>query len=199
MNNEKLQTQAKDNNYANNYKKRTMLIFVISVSVFTIVVLSFLISLIFRAKNSIIEDTNGISDFSLNTITENEIKETKFSNFSSFLSGHSDEGKHSDVDDFRLDEADYDYTYNSAKSFSGIMIANVTKTDKENLTLEIKSAVESGNFSVYVYIEDELYCDVNINSTETVNMSGISNKTVYVKVAGEDAKMKIDVTRIIED
>lgn len=146
-------------------------------------------------QTSIIEDTNGADDFSLNTITAEMIEKTKYSDYTSFVSSSGYDGKPSAIKDKRFESADYDQTRQSAESFNGIMIANATKTSMSNVSLEITSTVESGNLAISVYVENDFYCDVNINSTEKVMLDNISGKMIYVKVAGENAKMSVSVTR----
>ena len=49
----------------------------------------------------------------------------------------------------------------------------------------ITSTVEAGNAEIYVFIDDKLHSKVNINETVELILEGISDKTVYVKVACE--------------
>lgn len=142
-------------------------------------------------------DTNGPDDFSVVTIKDEEIAETNYSNSSAFLVSSFTEGSHSDVSDKRIEEVDYDKTRYTSSSLSGIYVANVTKTNSNSMSLRITSTVESGNTEIYVFIDNTLHSKVNINETVELFLEDISDKTVYVKVACESAKISIEVEREI--
>lgn len=144
-----------------------------------------------------IEDTNGPDDFSVVTITDEEIAKTDYSDYSAFLFGSSTEGSPSGVSDENLKKVDYDKTRYTSSSLSGIYVANATKTESNAMSLKITSTVESGNAEIYVFIDNKLHSKVNINETVELFLEDISDKTVYVKVACESAKMVIEVEREI--
>lgn len=153
--------------------------------------------MVYLLNSGTIEDTNGPDDYSVVTITEEEIKNAVHSDYSAFVSGQSSDGEHSDIDDMSLENVDYDTTGYVANSLNGILIANVTKTDKNKLTLEITTEVYAGNAQVFIFIDDELYSEVEINKTRRVVLTDVAGKTVYVKAACEDARISIDVERKI--
>lgn len=153
--------------------------------------------LIYLLTSGTIEDTNGPDDYSVVNITEEEIKNAVHSDYNAFVSGQSSDGEHSDIDDMSLENVDYDTTGYVANSLNGILIANVTKTDKNKLTLEITTEVYAGNAQVFIFIDDELYSEVEINKTRRVVLTDVAGKTVYVKAACEDARISIDVERKI--
>jgi hypothetical protein len=144
-----------------------------------------------------IEDTNGPDDFSVVTITEEELAKTDYSSYSAFFIGFSTEGSQSEVVDKNFIDVDFDKTAYSSSSLSGIYVANVTKTKSNSMSLRITSAVESGNAEIYVFVDNILYERVNINETSEIFLESISDKMIYVKVAGESAKISIDVERKI--
>ena len=55
--------------------------------------------------------------------------------------------------------------------------------------------MEAGNAEIVILIDGEYYCSVDVNQSKTVTLQDISNKEILVKLAGEDAKIKIDVKR----
>ena len=56
--------------------------------------------------------------------------------------------------------------------------------------------MESGNVEIVIIIDGEYYCSVDVNQDQSITLQNVSNKEVIVKLAGEEAKMKIDVTRV---
>lgn len=65
------------------------------------------------------------------------------------------------------------------------------------MSLRITSTVESGNAEIYVFVDNTLHSKVNINETVELFLEDILDKTVYVKVACESAKISIEVEREI--
>lgn len=188
--------EAKSGNFKAFFKKHKVAIIVSGVAIYLILVFGFVgFRILYAYKTDIIKDTNGQSDYTLNTITVQEIADAKFNNYTSFFSGSSSEGEDSEINDIRLEEADYDTTVFKAKSLNGVLIANAVKTDSPKVNFKITSTLKSGNLAISVYVVDSFYCDVAVNSTEEISVENISGKTVYVKVAGEQADMSIEVLR----
>ena len=75
------------------------------------------------------------------------------------------------------------------------MILQATKISGNALTLNINSSVESGNAEIVIIVNGEYYCSVDVNKNQSITLQNIANKEILVKLAGEEAKMKIDVTR----
>ncbi|MBQ3526996.1 MAG: hypothetical protein IJA52_00360 [Clostridia bacterium] len=180
-------------------KKHIIILVAIPLSLWAIGVTVFacyrIVDIFMEDMDKKIEDTNGPDDFSVVTITDEEIAKTDYSNYSSFLFGSSTDGAPSGVSDKGFRDVDYDKTRYTSNSLSGIYVANVTKTDSDTMSLKITSTVESGNAEIYVFVDDKLHSEVNINETVELSVEGISGKTVYVKVACESANMSIQVER----
>lgn len=144
-------------------------------------------------REQTIPDVNGDSDFSLNTLTEEDIL-AEWYDYTMYAFGSSGEGNSTDVDGDWEDE-DYDLRSMTAQSFSGVTVLQSTKTDRETLTLDITSTVESGNFRILITVDGAYYCDVDINQTVRVVLDDIQNKTVLVKIAGESAEFDAEAKR----
>ena len=155
--------------------------------------------LVYDITSSIIPDKNGDEDFSVVTFTDEEIKNTVYSNYGGIGNGQFHDGERSDIDDFLLEDVDYDMTKYMSISMNGILIVNATKTQADSMNLSITSTVESGNTEIFVFVDNELYEEVEINSTADLLLNGIAGKTVYVKAACENANMDIEVNREILD
>lgn len=153
---------------------------------------------VYLMTSSIIPDKNGTKDFSVVTFSNEDIKNAVESNYGGFGNGQFYDGNSTDISG-SLSDVDYDMTRYTSLSMNGILIANATKTQSENMSLIITSTVESGNTQIFVFIDDELYKEVGINGTEELSLNGISEKTVYVKAACESAKMSIEVKRTINE
>ena len=145
-------------------------------------------------KQNTIADTNGPNDYSLNSITMKKI-ETTLSDYTIQWFGESFEGEKTNIDIEGLEDYDCDRAYMQAKSYSGVRTLQATRSDKNSLKLSVVSAVKSGNFGIFVFVDGEYYCDVNINSSEEITLENIADKTVLVKAVGESANIMIEITR----
>lgn len=168
---------------------------IVAASVFTFVILV-TIGIGYRISSMFIADKNGDDDFSVVTFSTEDIKNSD-GDYNAFGASQFQDGERSGVDDFMIEDADYDHTKYKALSVSGILIANATKTDADDLTLKITSTVVSGNTEIFVFVDDELFSEVSINDTVELSLRGISGKTVCVKAACESADMSIEVERTI--
>ena len=56
--------------------------------------------------------------------------------------------------------------------------------------------MESGNAEIVIIIDGEYYCSVDVNHDRSIMIQDVRNKEVIIKLAGEEAKMKINVTRV---
>ena len=174
MNNE-VKKENKFKKFLKRHKVALIVSGVVITALFPILFVSFRFIHIYNT--GFIDDINGPDDFSVATITDEEIQNTVRGSYTSFVSGKNTDGKQSDIKDKWLEDIDYDQTSYQSQSISGIYIANATKTNSDNMKLTITSTVESGNTEIFVFIDDELYSEVNINSRETLSLSGISGKT----------------------
>lgn len=140
-------------------------------------------------------DTNGPENFALTEITREDILSERNSHVISMASKkHS--GHRTNIVGTGLRDYDYDYISRSFGKINGILILQATKISKNTLTLNISSSVESGNAEIAIIVDGEYYCSVDVNQDRSITLQDVSNKEVIVKLAGEGAKMKIDVTRV---
>ena len=105
-------------------------------------------------------------------------------------------GHHTNITGMRFRDYDYDYISRSFGKIHGVIILQATKISGNTLTLNISSAVESGNAEIVIIVDGEYHCSVDVNQDQSITLQNISNKEVFVMLAGEEAKMKIDVTRV---
>lgn len=56
--------------------------------------------------------------------------------------------------------------------------------------------MESGNAEIVIIVDGEYYCSVDVNQDQSIMIQDVRDKEVIIKLAGEEAKMKIDVTRV---
>ncbi len=176
-------------------RKDILIVILICVAVIGFVVWRLLSAMLYYRNNSF-ADTNGVTDFSLTTLTLENILDEWYG-YTMFASGSYGEGGSTNVDHEWEDE-DRDRRSMHAKSFSGVTVLQATKTDYETLTLDITSNVESGNFRIVITVDGAYYCDVEVNKTTQVVLNDIKNKTVLIKLAGESAKFRAEVSRTYE-
>ncbi len=166
------------------------------ISIPVVVIVAILIAVIISlASESKFVDTNGPENFALTEITRDDIL-SKDNNYRSSMVSERHSGHHTNIIGTRLRDWDYDYISRSFGKIHGIIILQATKIRGNTLTLNINSSVESGNAEIVIIIDGEYYCSVDVNQDQSIVLQDISNKEVIVKLAGEGAKMKIDVTRV---
>lgn len=166
------------------------------VSIPVVVIVSILIAVIISlTSGSDFVDTNGPENFALTEITRDDIL-SKDNNYRSSVGSASHSGRHTNIVETRLRDYDYDYISRSFGKIHGVVILQATKISGNTLTLNISSSVESGNAEIVIIVGGEYYCSVDVNQNQSITLQNVSNKEVIVKLAGEEAKMKIDVTRV---
>jgi hypothetical protein len=139
-------------------------------------------------------DTNGPDDFSLTEITRDEILSPDNS-YQSFMSSQSSSGSRTKIDSAKLRPYDYDKVTRSFGKFSGVTVLQATKIPTDTLMITIDSSVESGNAEIIIMIDGEYYRSVDLNRRQYINLKDVENKEVVVKLAGEGAKVKVEVAR----
>lgn len=147
------------------------------------------------ASESKFVDINGPENFALTEITRDDIL-SKDNNYRSSMVSERHSGHHTNIIGTRLRDCDYDNISRSFGKIHGVVILQATKISGNTLTLNINSSVESGNAEILIIIDGEYYCSVDVNQDQSIALQDISNKEVIVKLAGEAAKIKIDVTRV---
>ncbi len=166
------------------------------ISIPVVVIVAILIAIIISlASQSKFVDTNGPENFALTEITRDDIL-SKDNNYRSSMVSEKHAGRHTNIIGTRLRDYDYDYISRSFGKIHGVVILQATKISGNALTPNINSSVESGNAEIVIIIDGEYYCSVDVNQDQSIVLQDISNKEVIVKLAGEGAKMKIDVTRV---
>ena len=178
-----------------NIRKDILIVVLICAAVIGFIVWR-LLSVVFYHRNNSLTDLNGATDFSLTTLTLENILDEWYG-YTMFASGSYGEGNSTNVDHEWEDE-DRDSRSMHAQSFSGVTVLQATKTDRETLTMDITSTVESGNFRIVITVDSAYYCDVEINETTQVVLKDVQNKTVLIKLAGESAKFRAEVSRTVE-
>lgn len=163
----------------------------IPVVVTILIALAVIISL---ASESDFVDTNGPDNFALTEITRDDIL-NKSNSYRSYMSSQRYSGYHTNIVGTRLRDYDYDHISRSFGKLHGIVILQATKVSHNTLTLNISSSIESGTAEIVILIDGEYYCSVDINQQQSITLHNIANKEVIVKLAGEDAKIKVDVNR----
>lgn len=164
------------------------------IAVPTIVITLILVTVIVLSTPKFV-DTNGSDNFALTEITREDILKQD-NNYRSSMESEKHSGFHTNFIGRKLRDCDYDSISKSFGKVYGVLILQATKIFSNTLTLHINSSVESGNAEIIILIDGEYYCSVDVNENHSITLQDISNKEVIVKLAAEDAKIKIDVNRI---
>ena len=173
-------------------KKLIALCISIPVAIIVAILIAVIISL---ASESNFVDTNGPENFALTEITRDDIL-TKNNNYRSSMVSEQHSGRHTNIIGTKLRDVDYDHISRSFGKIHGVVILQATKISGNTLTLNINSSVESGNAEIVIIVDGEYYCSVDVNQNQSITLQNIANKEILIKLAGEGAKMKIDVTRV---
>lgn len=177
-----------------NKKKTYIILVIILIALWFLFVVGFVTYRVISMRNNVIPDLNGLDDYSLNTLTEDEVVQTN--GYTAFLTGESQKGESTNVGkDYEY--ADYNFVTFNAKSFNGIKVLQATNISTDCCEFEISSEVNSGNFVIVITVDGELYSKVDINQKVLISLEGIKDKTVLVKIAGESSECKIEVERKI--
>lgn len=139
-------------------------------------------------------DTNGPDNFSLNTITREDILKSRNSS-SAFKSSKKCWGSGTKILSGIYQEYDYTNVTCSYGKIDGVCVLQATKISKNSLTLNINSVVEEGNAEIVILVDGEYYCSVDVNQNQSITLQGVADKIVLVKLAAESAKIKVDVSR----
>ena len=175
-----------------NKRKKGLVYCIIAGVFFTIASIILLVSLFSPSIN--IEDSNG-DHTNLAVITMDEILTTD-NHFSAFSSHFSNRGQKTKVGK-ALEDFDFDEVVFQCEKISGIKILQATKTECNQLTLNIESILESGNMEIIIMVNGEYYDSVAVNQTQTIVLNDIAEKQVVLKIAAESAKVRIAVTRTL--
>ncbi len=173
-------------------KKLIALCISIPVAIIVAILIAVIISL---ASESNFVDTNGPENFALTEITRDDIL-SKNNNYRSSMASEQHSGRHTNIIGTKLPDVDYDHISRSFGKIHGVVILQATKISGNTLTFNINSSVESGNAEIVIIVDGEYYCSVDVNQNQSITLQNISNKEILIKLAGEEAKMKIDVTRV---
>jgi hypothetical protein len=181
------------------YKKATdkkLIALCISILIVVVVIISVAViriaGILLSSPRDDFVDTNGAENFALTEITRDDILR-KDNGYQSFMSSSSCSGSHTNS---TFSDYDYDRINRSFGKIHGVILLQATKISGDTLTLNINSSVESGNAEIVITVDGEYHCSVDINKIQFVELQDISNKEVLVKLAGEGAKMSIDVSRV---
>ncbi len=186
-------------NFISRFLHHKKILIIGGLSLFIVILIIFLSWRISKGVKDIIHDANGVDNYNLNSISLEQIDATVQQDYIAFITGSGGDGKQSNIEDVQLKEVDYSETRFNAKSLNGVRIANILNTEKDNVTYTIDSSVKSGNCQIFIYVDNKLYCEAKINDVVQVEVRDITNKNVFVKVAGEDAEITLKVKRNIGD
>ena len=130
------------------------------------------LSLVFLTGCGHIEDTNGQDDFSLETISEDDIISNSSS--ASTVSFTKTVGNKTEV---------------SIKKFSGVKSIYKKYSADGEYTFDFDVKCNSGNLAVFLVYDDEIVKIIPVNETSSFSYS--FEGTFEVKIAGESANLEI--------
>lgn len=178
-----------------NKKSKSKLKLALLITIPTIIFLALVIGLIIiLLPSSDFVDTNGPDNFALVELTREDILRSD-NNYRASFKSIKRAGEHTYVVGTKFREYDRDYINASYGMIHGVTILQATKIFDNTLTLNIQSSVEKGNAEIFIIVDGEYYCSIPVNQDQSITLQDISGKEIIVKLAGEDAKLKVDIVR----
>ncbi len=178
-----------------NKKSKSKLKLALLIAIPTIIFLALVIGLIIIfLPSSDFVDTNGPDNFALIELTEEDILKSD-NNYRASFKSIKRAGEHTYVVGTKFREYDRDHINASYGTIHGVTILQATKIFDNTLTLNIQSSVEKGNAEIFITVDGEYYCSIPANQNQSIILEDISGKEIIVKLAGEDAKLKVDIVR----
>lgn len=163
---------------------------------FLLCVAVFCVAMSLWSDSQHIEDTNGMDNYTLETITDAELISLNTSSTADSVE-HGTYGNKSGVNQNSV--ADYDIIKYSSERTSGIKVMQATKVSKDTLILTIDNVVESGNCKIVIVIDGEIYTEIQLNSQNTIELKDMQGKEVFVVIGCESAKLDFEISRTQED
>lgn len=154
------------------------------------------ISLCVRAASKQIEDTNGIDNFSLQTISNSDFCNMKVSSVADSVS-HSTKGERTGVS--KHGDADGDDIYYSSKKCSGTIVLQSTKVLTDTVTITVDSEIMSGNCRLVVVKNNEIYKEIELNKTNTIIIENAKDEEMFLFMGCESAEVKVEISRVFKE
>ena len=148
---------------------------------------------IYFQPTSHIEDINGADNTELAVIAQDEILSSQ-DVYTAFSLHTGYDGAKTHVVG-KMKDYDYEECSLSCKKLSGTYTLQATKTDANQLTLDITSQLDEGNMEIVIIVDGELYTSLPVNQEYSITLIDIAGKTILVKIAAESAKMEAYVKR----
>lgn len=181
------------------YKRLLFVSFLVFIVIFAFVYVGNNLYNIFKEhEKNTIPDINGADNYALAVLTDEDVLRVD-EDYTMLWYGETQNGNQSEISDLNLVSHDYDSLSFSASSVSGIKLFHATKTSANSLKLQITSSVESGNLAIYVLVDGEIYANVPIDDTQEIILKDIQGKIILVKIAAEDAKIRVEVIRSFDE
>ena len=184
-----------NNENLENKKSKSKLKLILLITIPTAIFLALAIGLIimFLTPSDFV-DTNGPENFALVELTREEIMSSD-KKYRASMESIKSSGARTYVVGTKFREYDCDCITASFGKIHGFTVIQATKIFDNTLTLNINSSVEKGNAEIIITVEGEYYCSVPVNQNQSITLQDISGKEIIVKLAGEDAKVKVNIVR----
>ena len=171
--------------------KKTILI----ISAGTILLaIAVVVIILFVQTSNHIEDLNG-EDRALSTITEEYI-ESKTMDYIATRKSVTSKGLSSSGVFGKFEKVDNKYSKTEIGKLSGIYVGNAYLGKGGTVSYVIESRVSEGNFKIVITDEtNKILYDIPIDQRYEISFVADLDKTYYVKLVGESAKIKVEIWR----
>lgn len=141
-------------------------------------------------------DRLDFDTFSLDTLKDEQIVGIT-SNYKAFMGSRKTSGKKSGVSDFKQEDVDFDESYISSKSITGIVPLSASLVTDGVLRMDIECELNSGKIKLVVLKDGQILEYVDVENTHSVEYSNDGTSVYLVKLLCEEANIKIKITRYI--
>lgn len=138
------------------------------------------------------QDTNGIYNFSLQHITDKQILSGSIGITKTNYRINSN-GEKTGIENYS--GVDHEHISISVDKLSGVELVQATKATTNNVEIKAYTRVESGNFRLIIVIDEAIYSDFEINTSDTIKIKNCKDKEIFVYIVGENAKFEATVER----
>ncbi len=138
------------------------------------------------------QDTNGIYNFSLQHFTDKQILSGSIGITKTNYRINSN-GEKTGIENYS--GVDHEHISISVDKLSGVELVQATKATTNNVEIKAYTRVESGNFRLIIVIDEAIYSDFEINTSDTIKIKNCKDKEIFVYIVGENAKFEATVER----
>ena len=141
------------------------------------------------------EDTNGDSNYSLQSINDDMIVSLQNKSIA-IQASESTKGNNSGMTSH--ERYDYDKVDYSCSEFHGVKIVQATKVSSDDIEFRVDNVVNKGNFQISLVVDGAIIHNFDLNKNSTYHLKSANGKEIFIVLAGECADINLEITRAMQ-